>query len=461
MASSKEVPHPRPVSQHRLSASSAGSAALPVRQSTSRNHSHSASVGSLNPTHRVTRRKSMSSTAAGNVAAMAAAVKESGDGSFIVPPSSNRRSAQSKPASGPKSVDSTSSTNAGPDNHPPIPSSFPNNAGEPARIHGGGKSDRETSVFVDENSTSTSSGLVPSSTKSRVRRASEGAHLVKGDGKRESGGELRWEHTPEWLYTSKLLISKHQQVQLLEAASVLVAMNQEPTEPVEPSKVDSGNSSASPAASGYSELQDMSSADTTPPPQMDEADLATHLAQGPRHGRTKRYSSNSSGYSRSYQSAPSGSGFAGSAPNGSAGFSHYHQARSEGRPSTSGVDDAGRDTADEDEASLAAAVELLSCSFGTPRSGPVMLSPDVPPVPPLPARFLEQNQGNLGTSAATPTARHTEGLGSKYSHHLSNDDDVKMESEGSMADDDEHMHRSTRDRNDDYDDEGVFGRMEE
>ena len=30
-----------------------------------------------------------------------------------------------------------------------------------------------------------------------------------------------WEHTPEWQYTSKLLISKHQQVQLLEAASVL------------------------------------------------------------------------------------------------------------------------------------------------------------------------------------------------------------------------------------------------
>lgn len=36
-----------------------------------------------------------------------------------------------------------------------------------------------------------------------------------------------WEHTPEWNMTSKLLISKHQQVQLLEAASILVSMNEE------------------------------------------------------------------------------------------------------------------------------------------------------------------------------------------------------------------------------------------
>lgn len=36
-----------------------------------------------------------------------------------------------------------------------------------------------------------------------------------------------WEHTPEWNMTSKLLISKHQQVKLLEAASILVSMNEE------------------------------------------------------------------------------------------------------------------------------------------------------------------------------------------------------------------------------------------
>ncbi|KAK7203280.1 hypothetical protein BZA70DRAFT_74615 [Myxozyma melibiosi] len=36
-----------------------------------------------------------------------------------------------------------------------------------------------------------------------------------------------WEHTPEWNMTSKLLMSKHQQVQLLEAASILVSMTEE------------------------------------------------------------------------------------------------------------------------------------------------------------------------------------------------------------------------------------------
>lgn len=38
-----------------------------------------------------------------------------------------------------------------------------------------------------------------------------------------------WEHTPEWNVTKKLLISKHQQVQLLEAASILVGMNDNQT----------------------------------------------------------------------------------------------------------------------------------------------------------------------------------------------------------------------------------------
>ncbi|GMF47517.1 unnamed protein product [[Candida] boidinii] len=33
-----------------------------------------------------------------------------------------------------------------------------------------------------------------------------------------------WEHTPEWNMTKKLSISKHQQVQLLEAASILCGM---------------------------------------------------------------------------------------------------------------------------------------------------------------------------------------------------------------------------------------------
>jgi hypothetical protein len=43
-----------------------------------------------------------------------------------------------------------------------------------------------------------------------------------------------WEHTPEWNVTKKLLISKHQQVQLLEAASILVSMNEGAEDEQEP-----------------------------------------------------------------------------------------------------------------------------------------------------------------------------------------------------------------------------------
>ncbi|KAI8344344.1 hypothetical protein BC941DRAFT_408387 [Chlamydoabsidia padenii] len=39
----------------------------------------------------------------------------------------------------------------------------------------------------------------------------------------------RWEHSEEWELTSKLLLTKHQQVQLLEAAAILVGMDQRET----------------------------------------------------------------------------------------------------------------------------------------------------------------------------------------------------------------------------------------
>src|SRR5947207_186472 len=91
-AYAQEIHLSRPSSQHRLSTSST-STSLPVRQQQSRHHSHSVSLGSINPHHRVTRRKSMSSTSANNVAAMAAAVKEAGDGSLTSPVPQSRRTA--------------------------------------------------------------------------------------------------------------------------------------------------------------------------------------------------------------------------------------------------------------------------------------------------------------------------------------------------------------------------------
>lgn len=271
---------------------------------------------------------------------------------------------------------------------------------------------------------------------------------------------VRWEHTPEWSYTSKLLISKHQQVQLLEAASVLVNMNQDGTTPPDSAKdFQSDQDSASPAASGSSGQHDgLSSADTTPPPQL-EAHPVNSYSGSSFASRPKRYSSGN-GFSRSYQSAPSSNPlFAGSAPNGS-GFGQYHPQSSERRPLSSGIS-AG---AQEDEAGLAAAVELLSCSFGTPRSGPVTLPPDVPPVPPLPARYQSyQTQSVLSGSGSTLTPSFQARVVSTSFVRGNSDerrDDVNMEdNEGSIGDDEEYDSRS-RGRSDEEDD-GVFGRMEE
>ncbi|EMD00753.1 hypothetical protein BAUCODRAFT_29112 [Baudoinia panamericana UAMH 10762] len=223
--------------------------------------------------------------------------------------------------------------------------------------------------------------------KPKMRRASDGTRLTKkekaatGDLKCEHCGKgykhgsclskHLWEHTPQWQLTSKLLISKHQQVQLLEAASVLVAMNQDPTV-----THDSDNSD-SPAASGSSDMRDdVSSTETTPPPQI----------EGPDRDN-KRFSNNSSVFSRSYQSV-----FSESAPTNDHGFSHRRQwsTSSNNRPPTANTSIA-ESYDDQDPQDLAAAVGLLSCSYGTPKSGSTNMPGDVPPVPPLPAKYAMHN----------------------------------------------------------------------
>jgi hypothetical protein len=256
---------------------------------------------------------------------------------------------------------------------------------------------------------------------------------------------FRWEHTPEWSYTSKLLISKHQQVQLLEAASILVTMN--PQDQMGESAHDgsSEHSSASPAASGASDHEGYNSSTHTTPPPGDNPlspSLAAHMRKP-----SKRYSSNSSAYSRSYQSAPSGL-LAGSAPTGSSNFASQFSpppSREFGSRPTSGQ---------SDDELLAGALNMLSSSFGTPKNGPVMLPHDIPPVPPLPARFA---QGSHSGSTATPTHPYTE----SYRREVQAYDDVKMEGgEESAAEDDDERSSYSRGRSDE-DEDGVFGRMEE
>lgn len=219
---------------------------------------------------------------------------------------------------------------------------------------------------------------------------------------------------------------------------MLVAMN------VDGSAIDSDASS--PAASGSSDPQDseMSSAETTPPPQLDDA----HYASTRSPLESKRFSSNSSAFSQSYQSSV----FSESMPNSRPYMSHYRQWSNDGRPTTSGTSVNGGDESQE-HADLAAAVGLLSCSYGTPKTGPVLLQGDIPPVPPLPTRFMGQRVNNLsGAFSGVP-----EGVeGTSYAYGSK---EVDMEEE-SEEEDYDHDHRSTRARSDE-DDEGMFGSMEE
>ncbi|OAA73934.1 Zinc finger domain-containing protein, C2H2-type [Cordyceps fumosorosea ARSEF 2679] len=298
----------------------------------------------------------------------------------------------------------------------------------------------------------------------RARRASDGQSLTK-DSKKSNRVEVRcetcgksykhsscltkhlWEHTPEWSLTSKLLISKHQQVQLLEAASVLVAMNgpnQEPevvTPPDSARDFTSEPESASPTASGYSEHQERhSSADTTPPP------VGEHLGFNGLAYREKRLSGGS-GIAQSLRSPPL-------YPEHLSSSVPHAQWNTGRRPS---LGPAGTGNEDRD---LAAAVELLSCSFGSNGGHDVVgVAADAPPVPPVPEQYRDQARsfstaGFLNSFPARQPESFTRGEFRRGSH------DVKMEDSGESAADEDDLESRARARSDE-DDDGVFGRMEE
>ncbi|KAI1340528.1 hypothetical protein F5Y15DRAFT_42203 [Xylariaceae sp. FL0016] len=448
----------RPLTQHRGSISNGIMSSLSAaRPSHSRNNSNSISAlsGAHNSTHRITRRKSMTNTSA-NVAAVAAALQEAGDKATALPIAVNsRRATISKPPARSAVVGSL----------PSPPASLPTHRFSlNTKIEG-----QESAIDDDLNELSADEGE-GGLQKARVRRASDGQPLTK-EGKKSNRAELRcekcgkgykhsscltkhlWEHTPEWSYTSKLLISKHQQVQLLEAASVLVAMNNtndSATPPESTKDFASEPESASPTAFGYSDHHGgRSSADTTPPPQT-EGFATGSLAY---RDASKRYS-NGSGYSRSYQSAASGSFVPGSMASRN-GFAHNRQGSSDRRPPSSGLSTTGQEDRD-----LAAAVELLSCSFNSNGGRDSRLPKDAPPVPPLPAQYLDQ-AAFTGTSFfnSFPNRQMPESFTRGEFRHS---EDVKMEdSASSMADEEEEEERRSRARSSEEDDEMMFGRMEE
>ncbi|PFH55629.1 hypothetical protein XA68_17918 [Ophiocordyceps unilateralis] len=391
-------------------------------------HARTNSSLALNTNHRITRRKSVTNSGP-NVAALTAALPVA---------AAARRTTASK------------ATRAG--SLPSPPASLPSHKTIP---------DTKESAIDDEPVELSGDDDPAKAQNPRVRRASDGQPLNK-DGKKNNRIEVRcekcgkgykhsscltkhlWEHTPEWSYTSKLLISKHQQVQLLEAASVLVAMNGKESLVLTPpdSTKDSASEpdSASPAASPYSELGDgPSSADTTPPPTIEgncfggsEFSDSTHGDLSPRHLQPWFAS-------RCLVDGP--------------GRGLFRQLSHDSRPpSSSGASKTGQEDRD-----LAAAVELLSCSFRS-KDGPhgnLTLVTDAPPVPPLPAQYLDQatsltSAGFISSFPSRQPESFTRGEMRRDSV------DVKMEDSG----DDDDFDMRYRARSDD-DDDGVFGRMEE
>lgn len=246
-------------------------------------------------------------------------------------------------------------------------------------------------------------------------------------------------------------------------------MNQD--DPEQSLEADSELSSASPDAS--SEVHDgLSSAETTPPPMDEQEEDDDFEMSGMPANWTKRPSiSNASAFSRSYQSIPSSS-YNDSAPLHSPTFSHFRQSSVDTRPST-----ADTRLHEDDEADLAAAIGL--CNFGTPRTLPASMTLDVPPVPPLPARYLDSSShpGNRSPSFAhsgpqSDSLRRGSNADLFLSPSLNPSLSYKVSDERGVRTGDAKARDGRRRRNADVefgsraapvddDDDGVFGRMEE
>lgn len=464
MASSKDIQtSSRPLIQHRQSITSGSPSSLPTHRPAvhSRNGSHSHSVlsSALNA-NRVSRRKSMTTAGGANVVAALAAVMQ------------NEQNPGSKVSSLPISGAARRVSKSG--------ASRSNLAGSPlsppASLPSHKFSAKEPESAIDDSNEMSAEETGLNADQARARRASDGNHLSK-DGKKSNRVEVRcetcgkvykhgscltkhlWEHTPEWNFTSKLLISKHQQVQLLEAASVLVGMNVDtdgnPTTPPDSAKdfASEPESAASPAASGYSDLHDgRSSADTTPPPQ---ADPYLHSNAPSYLGMNKRHSNGSNAISQSYQSGISSSFRAGSISSTPNFGGHNRQPSFDRRPPS-----AGRSNTNQEDRDLAAAVELLSCSFGSNSgSRDARLPSDAPPVPPLPVQYLDQAAFSSTPFFSSFSSRQMPESFTRGDHRQ-HSENLKMEDrEDSVMDEDEDHDRRMR-AGGSEDDDLMFGRMD-
>lgn len=179
----------RTTPQNRLSVGS--SAANAYKMQSSRTHSHSLSVGSINPAHRVTRRKSTSASAANQAAAIAAIGRDAAGNAFE---SGSYSSKRGKSGFGSKS---------------PFPASLPNGSGFGQAVY----DTKYGSAIADGPSLEALPEMEIVNTKARSRRASDGSQLRKGDSKRDKGGELKCETCGKG-YKHSSCLTKHLLVSL-------------------------------------------------------------------------------------------------------------------------------------------------------------------------------------------------------------------------------------------------------
>ncbi|KAI5792489.1 hypothetical protein DFH27DRAFT_485604 [Peziza echinospora] len=507
-------------------------------------HSRHSSLGTNSSIHRVARRKSVTSSAT-NLAAVAQAIKDGGDMQINLPSIQQTQA----PANSNHSMSRGGAVGfGGATQHSPVQSAMPPLHGYPSpppslptnggagplggigSLPAGGftfprKVPLPSPTPTANGISAVNSGSPPSTASNgrRVRRASEGANaLLGGQGSDEAaragkgGAELKcdkcgkgykhsscltkhlWEHTPEWSLTSKLLISKHQQVQLLEAASILVSMN--------PLGTDDINGNPTPAVSTSSNsINDQSSAassgsEDTPPPtdhhssaaSVTEMDLGSPLptprSTRVRTGSKRHHTSNGVGASRSSHHSGAPPLLVGSVPThispGSSFPSHFvnrpHTSRQRAGSfvnTTRTATAAAAAAAAADEESLAAAVELLSCSFGaTPLGSTPVLSPrhvmGSPPPPmggsPDVVMKIEETDEEEVTSGGGAYYHGGMDHRGNHPHSPGNDDEMAVDDDEEEEDSwrqggrmsTRAMMRRSR-RKSDEEEDGVFGKMEE
>ena len=195
-------PSSRPTSIHRHSSTSNPLSVPAPRHGSARNHSHSVSLGNWGTAHRVTRRKSMTSS---NFSALAA---KGLDGVFLDALAATDRKPTARTSEAGAAGPFEPAGILRPDNATPNANAFTNSELASAHIRPEGPGAAKTEDAGFDSGRPLSEGVGITNAKPRNRRASDGGHLTKTEGKRVSGVELRCEKCGKG-YKHSSCLTKH------------------------------------------------------------------------------------------------------------------------------------------------------------------------------------------------------------------------------------------------------------